>query len=115
MPTTVRSSGSIEIFLSPKEMAALTSEREERVWQLLQYRSSTTCVNKKRLEVDGPFAGLWVRTAKVLHALGYQTKAQVRDDLVSGRLSLTTSGLRNYGACFHRETCVWAFRKESGK
>lgn len=69
---------------------------------------------KKHLEPDGPFAGLWVRTARTLRRAGYTSKQEVQADLACAKLQAFISGVRGYGRYAHEETRAWAF-KEGGK
>jgi hypothetical protein len=42
--------------------------------------------NRKHLETSGPFAGLWVRTARALRTAGYKSPLKVRADIQRGAL-----------------------------
>ena len=67
----------------------------------------------RHLEPDGPFAGLWVRTARALKRADYTSKEQVRADLGSGNLQAFISGVKDYGRYAHEETWAWAFKQEA--
>ena len=62
--------------------------------------------NKKHLEPDGPFKGLWVRTAKALRKGGYTSRDEVLDDVTSGRLHPYLS-IHDYGRKADAEVRRW--------
>lgn len=62
--------------------------------------------NKKRLEVSGPFAGLWVRTAKALRRAGYTSREEILADLTAGRLHPYLS-VTDYGRKADAEVRQW--------
>lgn len=67
---------------------------------------------KKYLEQNGPFAGLWVRTARTLRRAGYLSKEQVQADLACGKLQAFISGVKGYGRYGHEETQAWALKQQ---
>ena len=62
--------------------------------------------NKKRLECTGPFAGLWVRTARALRDGGYTSREQVGAAIASNELRPYLS-IRDYGKKAHAEVTKW--------
>jgi hypothetical protein len=64
-----------------------------------------TMSNVRRLERDGPFAGLWVRVSRALTKGGYRNREQVRSDVDSGKLRV--SSIHDYGKYADRDTRRW--------
>lgn len=60
---------------------------------------------KKALEENGPFAGLWVRTANALRKGGFRTKSEVRRAIASK--ALQPSKVHDYGKYADREVRAW--------
>ena len=62
--------------------------------------------NRKHLETSGPFAGLWVRTARALRKAGYTSRGKVRADIEAGALRPFIS-VRDYGKYADAEVRNW--------
>ena len=62
--------------------------------------------SKRHLETSGPFAGLWVRTARALRKAGYTSPEKVRQDIESGALRPFLS-IFDYGKYADREVRAW--------
>ncbi len=62
--------------------------------------------NSKHYETTGPFAGLWVRTARALRKAGYESRKKVRADIEAGALHPYIS-IRDYGRYADREVRKW--------
>lgn len=62
--------------------------------------------NSKHYETSGPFAGLWVRTARALRKAGYKSRRKVRADIEAGALHPYIS-IRDYGRYADREVRKW--------
>lgn len=61
--------------------------------------------NRKHIESSGPFAGLWIRTARALREAGYKSREKVRDDIRSGALS--PGSILDYGRFADAEVRAW--------
>lgn len=63
---------------------------------------------RKKLEADGPFAGLWIRTANALRGGGYTSRARARvgADIMSGKLRAFCS-IHDYGSIANIEVITW--------
>jgi len=70
--------------------------------------------NCKHLEISGPFAGLWVRTARALRKAGYKSRRKVRADIEAGALHPYIS-IFNYGRYADREVRAWLGLKSWGE
>jgi len=68
---------------------------------------ATVIDNRKHLEPEGPFSGLWVRTANALRCGGYSSREQVLADLHAGKLR-PYSDVRDFGLKAYRELLKWA-------
>ncbi len=62
--------------------------------------------NRKHFEVSGPFAGLWVRTARALRNAGYKSRSEVRGDIQCGALRPHVS-IFDYGRYADAEIRAW--------
>ena len=62
--------------------------------------------NSKHLETSGPFAGLWVRTARALRKAGYRSRRKVCADIEAGALHPYIS-IRDYGKYADAEVRNW--------
>ena len=62
--------------------------------------------NRKHLESSGPFAGLWVRTARALRNAGYKSREKVRADIQRGALHPYIS-IFDYGRKADAEVRAW--------
>lgn len=62
--------------------------------------------NRKHLETSGPFAGLWVRTARALRKAGYRSRRKVCADIEAGALHPYIS-IRDYGKYADAEVRNW--------
>lgn len=62
--------------------------------------------NKKKLERDEPFAGLWIRTANALRSGGYRSRKEIKADIESDKLRPHLS-IRDYGRKAHVEVVTW--------
>ena len=58
--------------------------------------------NRKHLEISGPFAGLWVRTAGALRKAGYKSRRKVR-----GRSLHPNNSIHDYGKYADVEVRHW--------
>ena len=61
---------------------------------------------RKHLESSGPFAGLWVRTARALRNAGYKSRGKVRADIQRGALHPYIS-IFDYGRKADAEVRAW--------
>lgn len=62
--------------------------------------------HRKHPETFGPFAGLWVRTARALRKAGYQSREQVHADIKRGVLHPFIS-IFDYGKYADAEVRTW--------
>lgn len=62
--------------------------------------------NRKHFETSGPFAGLWVRTARALRNAGYKSRGEVRTDVQRGALHPYIS-IFDYGRKADTEVRAW--------
>jgi len=62
--------------------------------------------NTRHLETSGPFAGLWVRTARALRKAGYTSSEKVRADIEAGALRPFLS-IFDYGKYADAEVRAW--------
>ena len=62
--------------------------------------------NSKHLETSGPFAGLWVRTARALRKAGYRSRRKVCADIQAGALHPFIS-IFDYGKYADAEVRAW--------
>ena len=62
--------------------------------------------NSKHFETSGPFAGLWVRTARALRKAGYKSREEVRADIEAGALHPFIS-IFDYGKYADAEVRAW--------
>ncbi|PTY04564.1 hypothetical protein DB347_17775 [Opitutaceae bacterium EW11] len=62
--------------------------------------------NQKHLVAEGTFAGLWVRTAKVLRNGGYTSRQKVATDVSSRKLQAYVS-ISDYGRKLQEEVLRW--------
>ena len=62
--------------------------------------------NSKHLETSGPFAGLWIRTARALRKAGYTSQGKVRADIQTGVLHPYIS-IFDYGKYADAEVRTW--------
>lgn len=62
--------------------------------------------NHKHLETSGPFAGLWVRTARALRKAGYKSHLKLRVDIQRGALHPYIS-IFDYGKKADVEVRAW--------
>ncbi len=60
----------------------------------------------KHYETSGPFAGLWVRTARALRKAGYKSREKVRADIKAGALHPYIS-IHDYGKYADTEVRRW--------
>jgi hypothetical protein len=70
--------------------------------------------NRKHLETSGPFAGLWVRTARALRKAGYKSPLKVRADIQRGALHPYIS-IFDYGKKADAEVRAWLGLKSWGE
>lgn len=70
--------------------------------------------NRKHLEPSGPFAGLWVRTARALHNASYKSREKVRADIQRGALHPYIS-IPDYGKYADAEVRAWLGLKSWGE
>ena len=70
--------------------------------------------NGKHLEPSGPFAGLWVRTARALRNSGYKSRGKVRADIQRGALHPYIS-IFDYGKKADAEVRAWLGLKSWGE
>ncbi|MDI1320361.1 MAG: hypothetical protein PSW75_09250, partial [bacterium] len=70
--------------------------------------------NRKHLETSGPFAGLWVRTARALRNAGYKSRGRVRADIQRGALHPYIS-IFDYGKYADMEVRAWLDLKSWGE
>lgn len=70
--------------------------------------------NRKHLEPSGPFAGLWVRTARALRNAGYKSRGKVRADIQRGALHPYIS-IFDYGRKADAEVRAWLGLKSWGE
>lgn len=70
--------------------------------------------NRKHLEPSGPFAGLWVRTARALRNAGYESCEKVRADIQRGALHPYIS-IFDYGKYADAEVRAWLGLKSWGE
>ena len=70
--------------------------------------------NGKHLEPSGPFAGLWVRTARALRNSGYKIRGKVRADIQRGALHPYIS-IFDYGKKADAEVRAWLGLKSWGE
>ena len=70
--------------------------------------------NRKHLEPSGPFAGLWVRTARALRNAGYESREKVRADIQRGALHPYIS-IFDYGKYADAEVRAWLDLKSWGE
>ncbi len=70
--------------------------------------------NRKHLEPSGPFAGLWVRTARALRNAGYKSRGKVRADIQCGALHPYIS-IFDYGRKADAEVRAWLGLKSWGE
>ncbi len=62
--------------------------------------------NGRKLETEGPFAGLWVRVSGALRKAGYINRDEVRADIESGSLH-PFRPVRDYGRYADRDVRKW--------
>ena len=62
--------------------------------------------NSRKLETEGPFAGLWVRVARALRKAGYINREEIRADIESGSLH-PFRPVRDYGRYADRDVRKW--------
>ena len=62
--------------------------------------------HKKHLALDGPFAGLWVRTARALLRGGYKSREEVSAALKTCELRPSVS-VPDYGRIADIEVMIW--------
>lgn len=62
--------------------------------------------NGRKLETEGPFAGLWVRVSGALRKAGYVSRDEVRADIESGSLH-PFRPVRDYGRYADRDVRTW--------
>ena len=65
--------------------------------------------NKKHLVKDGPFAGLWVRTARSLEHAGYTDRSQLKGVLADKYLLFRNRSplLKDFGKIANDELFAW--------
>ena len=62
--------------------------------------------NGRKLETEGPFAGLWVRVSGALRKAGYLNRDEVRADIESGSLH-PFRPVHDYGRYADRDVRKW--------